>query len=112
QYVGDIVRAGAGGDAAELDDLLGGHPGLDVIEAGALGDADNEVILARNADVLKLGSVELDPWFAEGLLQEQTADEMADGESVRPRRFVGIVGRDHTAGARHVLHDHYRIAGN
>ena len=89
-----------------------GEPGVEIGDAGGFVHAENEIVLRRHADVLKSIGVELDARFAEQLLQEQAADEMADGETVGPGDFVSVVGRNHAAGARHVLDDHDGIAGN
>ena len=46
------------------------------------------------------------------MLQEKSADEVADGQTVGSGGFEGVVGGDHAPCARHVLDDHDRVAGN
>src|SRR5262249_21237307 len=44
--------------------------------------------------------------------ERHVARERADGGAVLGREVVEIIDRAQAAGARHVLHDHARIAGN
>src|SRR5262245_22928411 len=70
------------------------------------------MISGRHADPFELAPVELDAGAAKQLLRNQIADEIADGEAVRLGRLVNRVGRHQAAGARDVIHQHRRIAGN
>ena len=76
------------------------------------GDADGGSVLGRDAEVFELAPVELNAGFAQDMLEDQSADEMADGEAVRLGDFVDVIGGDQTAGAGHVFDDEGRIAGN
>ena len=48
---------------------------------------------------------------AEDLLQQQRADEIADGQAIRSAGFVEIIGGEPAAGAGHIVDDHGRVAG-
>ena len=63
-------------------DLFGREPAVHVGDAGGFMHADNKIVLRRHADVLEFGGIEFDAGFAEELLQEQSADKVADGETV------------------------------
>src|SRR6185503_8959374 len=73
---------------------------------------DGGRVLGRDAEVLELAPVELNTGFAQNMLEDQTADEMANDEAIRFGDFVDVVGGDQTAGAGHVFDDEGRIAGN
>src|SRR4030095_11802799 len=70
------------------------------------------MVLRRNADILKLAAVELDPWISKELLQEKTTKNMAYGKPIRFGGFVHMVRRNHAPGAVHVLDNNRRITWN
>ncbi len=112
EQVGKIVGARAGGDAAKFDDLLGCEPRVEICDTAGLRDAEHEVILRWNSDVLKFAGVKFNARLAQKLLEEKSADEMADRQSIGSRGFVDIVGRDHASGAGHIFNQNRRVAGN
>ena len=85
---------------------------IDARDAAHFVDADGGGVLSRHAEVLELAPVEFNAGFAENVLEDETADEMADREAIRFGDFVDVVGGDQTARAGHVLDDKSRIAGN
>src|ERR1044071_7217964 len=83
-----IVSPIAGRNGAEFNRGLGSYPLLDAADTGCLGDTENKIVLGGHADVFELVGVEFDPRPTQELLQELTADKMADSESVRFSHFV------------------------
>src|SRR5207244_11411485 len=70
------------------------------------------MILSWYADVLELERVELDAWLVQELLEEQAADEGADGKAIRLGGFVNIIGRNEASRPGHVVDDEDGIARN
>lgn len=56
------------------------------------------MVLSRNPYVFKFSAVELDSWVAKKLLQEKTAENMADREPVRFGGVVHMIRCNHAAG--------------
>src|SRR5918996_2899287 len=70
------------------------------------------MILSRNPYVFKFSGIELDGWISQKLLQEKTAENMADREPVRFGGVVNMIRCNHASGAGHVLNHDSRITGN
>jgi hypothetical protein len=58
-----------------------------------------------HADIFKFASIELNALRAHDLLQDQTPDVVADGQSVGLGFVVHVVGLDDASGAGHILDD-------
>ncbi len=112
QYFGNIVGAAARRHAADLQYCARCFPLLDTGNSRGLSDADNEIILRRHAQVLEFGAIERHARQAENLLKDQTADEIADSESIRLGYFVDMIRRQQTRRPRHIIDDHRRRSGN
>src|SRR4029078_2007698 len=110
--LGDVVGGGARTDTTEFQRGLSRQQIVDARDAAHFADADGGRVLGRDAEVLELAPVELNTGFAQNMLEDQTADEMANDEAIRFGDFVDVVGGDQTAGAGHVFDDEGRIAGN
>ena len=59
EHFRNVVRASAGGNAADLDHRAGRLPLLDAGDARGLRYADHEVILRRHAEKFELRRIEL-----------------------------------------------------
>ncbi len=109
---GSIVGPVTGCYGAKFDRCLGCEPLLHACDARRLGHAEDKIILRRHPDVFKLERIELDARFGEKLLQELSANEMADGKAVGLGYFEEMIRRNQSPGARHVVHDDGRVVGN
>src|SRR3989338_6872011 len=76
--LGDVIGRSAGSDGAKLERRLGSEPLLHAGNAGRFGDPDRRVVLCWDPQVLKFPRIKLDSYLSQNLLQNQTADEMAD----------------------------------
>ena len=70
------------------------------------------MVCGGRAEIGKFAHVEFDAGLPEYLANALAAGEMADGEAVRLRCFVDVIGCDHHAGAGHIIDDDGWVTGN
>ncbi len=102
------ARAGTG--RAQHDLLL--HGLLDGADAGGVPDQNHLVLRAGRAQPVELGGVEAHAASVQHLMQRHGVVDAGDGQAVLGRDVVHVVGGQHVAAARHVLHDQGRVAGD
>ena len=85
---------------------------LYVCNARRLGHPKDKIVLRRHSDVFKFERIEFNARLAEELLQELSADEMADGETVGFGYFKEVVRRNQSPRPGHVVNDDARFPGN
>src|SRR5262249_52846365 len=72
----------------------------------------DDVIADRRADKLELARVKLDTGLAKHLTEKESADEVADGETVRLGDFEDMISGDQATSAGHVLDYDTGLAGD
>ncbi len=103
---------GAGSGAAAFGGLFNIAEIFDGFVRRIAANEMDRVVLFRRTDPTKFGPVEFGFRAGDELFEIERRIERHDGQTVRFDQIVKIIRRDHTAGARHVLHDHRRVAGN
>ena len=82
-----------------------------VIPLALRRDADS-VLSHRRTKILELKCIELNPWPAKYLADKESADNIPDGESIRIRGLIEMIGGNQTTGSGHILHNDRGIARN
>ncbi len=76
-----------------------------------LVESADRIVSARDTEIAELTPIELCRLIAHDVLQYQGRSPCADGQSVRLDAIVQMIGRDQSAGTRHILDNPRRIAG-
>ena len=103
---------GAGTGAAAFGRLLGVTQIVDRFKWRVGAYEVDDVVFLRRADPSKLAPIEFGFRAGDELFEVGRGIESADSQAIRLGHTVDKIRRDHAAGARHILHDHRRVARN
>src|SRR5687767_7828281 len=99
------MGGGAKSSSSHFDRRLCSHPFFYARYTARLAESADRVVLDRNANILKLRGIKLDPGPSENLPHHQAADKRADGETIRLGHLVEMIGNDQASSSWHVFDD-------
>src|SRR5215472_15297147 len=68
------------------------------------GKRAHRIVFDRNPNVLEFHSIKLNSRISQDLADEKPAEEITNGQSIRPGYFIHVIGSDSMPSTRHILH--------